>query len=258
MARRSRARTTTPTPATSGRAAAAGPEPADLFDHDRLAATGDPGFGVPRAVRPPIRDGSRPAHTIPSSRAKSAIWPAVLEGLLDAPGGRRADALVDRECLQQVCGGAVGVALSEAAVADSFQGSRFLGSRADAAGDGERPGVQVTGPGGGRGAERELAEAIQRFGLAKQVTEAFEKRQGLLVAGGGGWVVGGLLLDKAEVVEGVRLADQFAEVFEQGQGLPLAGGGGPIVPGLLLHNSKIVEGLSLAGQVVKLAEQRQR
>jgi ABC-type glutathione transport system ATPase component len=42
------------------------------------------------------------------------------------------------------------------------------------------------------------------------------------VAGGGGWVVPGLLLNEAEVVEGIGLAEPVAEVAEQRQGLPLA------------------------------------
>jgi len=79
--------------------------------------------------------------------------PVVLEGLLDAPGRRGADALVDRECLLQRRGGLAGVALLEVAVADSFQGACFLGCRADVAGDGQRPGVLVTGLAGGPHAE---------------------------------------------------------------------------------------------------------
>ena len=42
--------------------------------------------------------------------------------------------------------------------------------------------------------EAELAEAVERLGLAEQVAEIAEQRQGLLVAGGGGRVVAGLLL----------------------------------------------------------------
>ena len=77
----------------------------------------------------------------------------VLEGLPHSPGGGRADALVDRECLLQVRGGLAGVAVLEVAVADSFQGACFLRGRADVAGDGQRPGVLVTGLAGGRGPE---------------------------------------------------------------------------------------------------------
>ena len=181
----------------------------------------------------------------------------VLEGFPDAPGGGGADALVDRECLPQVRGGLAGVAVLEVAVADSFQGACFLWGRADVAGDGQRPGVLVAGLAGGRGAERELAEAVQRFGLAEPVAEVTEQRQGLLVAGGGGRVVPGLLLHEAEVVEGVGLAEPVTEVAEQRQGLLLAGGGGRVVPGLLLHDAEVVEGVGLAVQVAEVAEQRQ-
>jgi hypothetical protein len=131
-------------------------------------------------------------------------------GFAGCTGLRGADALVDRECLQQMRGSLAGVALLEEAVADSFQRPCFLRGRGDAAGDAQRPGMLVTGLAGGRRAERELAEAVQRLGLADQVAEVFEQRQGLLVAGGG-QVVPGLLLDEAEVVERVGLAEQIAQ-----------------------------------------------
>src|SRR5262249_41967521 len=171
--------------------------------------------------------------------------PVVLESLLDAPGGGGADALVDRLCLLQGRGGLAGVALLEVAVADSFQGACFLGRRADVAGDGQRPGVLVTGLAAGPRAEGGPAEAVRRLGLAEQVAEVAEQLKGLLVAGGGGRVVAGLLLDEANVVEGVGLADQLAEIAEQRQGLPLAGGGGRVVPGFLLHDTQGVESISL-------------
>ena len=79
------------------------------------------------------------------------------------------DSLVDRECLLQVRSGLAEVAVLQVAVADSFQGAYFFWCRADLAGDGQRPGVLVAGPAGGRGAEREYAEAVQRFGLAEPV-----------------------------------------------------------------------------------------
>jgi hypothetical protein len=60
----------------------------------------------------------------------------VLEGLLDSPGGGGADALVDRQCLRQVCGGLAGVAVVEVGLAESFQGACFLWGRAEVAGDG--------------------------------------------------------------------------------------------------------------------------
>ena len=108
------------------------------------------------------------------------------EGFLDALGAGGTDALADRECLPQVLGGLAAVAFLQVAAADSFQGACFLWRRADVAGDRQRPGVLVAGPAGGRGAERELAETVQRFGLAEQVAEVTEQRQGLPVAGRGG------------------------------------------------------------------------
>src|SRR5215831_13353123 len=138
----------------------------------------------------------------------------VSEGFLDALGAGGADAVVDRKCLLQVPGGLAGVAFLEVAVADSFQGACFLGGCADVAGDGQRSGVLFAGLPGGRGAEREFAKTVQRFGLAEQVAEVTEQRQGLLVAGGGGRVVASLLLDDAQGVEGVGLAFQVAKVTE--------------------------------------------
>jgi len=50
----------------------------------------------------------------------------VVEGFLDALGGRGSDALVDRECLPQACDGFLGIAVVEVAVANSFQGACLL------------------------------------------------------------------------------------------------------------------------------------
>jgi len=124
------------------------------------------------------------------------------------------------------------------AVADSFQGPCFLWRRTDVAGDGQRPGVVVAGLGGGGGAERQFAEAVQRLGLAEQVAEVIEQRQGLLMAGGGRRVVPCVLLDEAEVVQRVCLAEPVAEVAEQRQGLLLAGSGRRVIPGLFLSDPR--------------------
>ena len=48
------------------------------------------------------------------------------EGFLGALGLGSADALVERECLLQVCGGLAGVAISKVAVADSYKGTCFF------------------------------------------------------------------------------------------------------------------------------------
>ena len=109
----------------------------------------------------------------------------LVEGFLDAPRGGGSGALVDRECLPQVLSGFGEIAVVEVAVADSFEGAGLLCGGADVAGDGQRLGMLVAGLAGGRGAEREFAEAV---------AELTEQRQGLLVADGGGLVVSGLLL----------------------------------------------------------------
>jgi hypothetical protein len=59
-----------------------------------------------------------------------------MESFLDAPGGGGADALVDRQCLPEVCRSLAGVAVLPVAVAESFQGAGFLWGRAEVAGDG--------------------------------------------------------------------------------------------------------------------------
>ena len=74
----------------------------------------------------------------------------LLQGFLDTPGGGvGSDALVDGECLLQVRRGLAGVAVVEVAVADAFQGARFLQRRADVVGDGQRLAVVVAGLAGG-------------------------------------------------------------------------------------------------------------
>ena len=124
----------------------------------------------------------------------------VLEGFLHAPGGGGANALVDRECLPQRLGGLAGVAVLQVGFAESFQGSCFLQGRAELAGNGQRVGVTFTGLASGCGPQGELAEAVQRLGLAEPVAEVLEQFEGLLVTGGGGRVVPRLLLDESQVV----------------------------------------------------------
>src|SRR5262249_11089963 len=186
----------------------------------------------------------------------------VAEGFLDAVGTRGADALVDRERLPQVCGSLAGVALPEVNVADSLQGTCLFWGRFDVAGDGQRPGVLVAGLAGGRGAEREFAEAVQRLGPAEQVAEVTEQCQGPLVTGGGGRIVPGPLLHEAQGVEGMGLGKPGTEGAGQPQGLLLAGRGGRerggrVVPGLFLDDAQGVESVGLTVQVAEVAEQRQ-
>jgi hypothetical protein len=104
----------------------------------------------------------------------------------------------------------------QVAVADSLQGACFLWRRVDVTGDGQRLAVLVASLGCGRDAERELAEPVQRFGLAEPVAEVSEQGQGLLVAGGRGRVVPGLLLHEAKVIKGMGLAELVTEIAEQG------------------------------------------
>jgi hypothetical protein len=57
----------------------------------------------------------------------------VVEGVLDAPRGGGADALVDRQRLPQVRGGLAGVGVVQVGLAEPFQGACFLRGRAELA-----------------------------------------------------------------------------------------------------------------------------
>jgi hypothetical protein len=57
--------------------------------------------------------------------------------------------------------------------------------------------------------------------------------------------------------QSLGVAGPVAAVTEQGQGLLVAGGGRWVVPGLLLHEARVVGGVGLAGQVAQVAERRQ-
>ena len=90
-----------------------------------------------------------------------------------------------------------------------------------------------------------------------QVAEVTEQRQGLLLAGGGGRVVPGQLLQQAQAAEGPP-GRAVAERAGQRQGLLVAGGGGRVVPGQHPQEAQLVEGVGLAGLVTGLTVERQR
>src|SRR5215469_14369928 len=130
---------------------------------------------------------------VSTGRARSGFRrePVLIEDLPNALRGVSPDALVDAECLTQVQGCFAAVAVVEVGPAESFQGVCLLEGHADIPRDGERPDVVLTGLAGGRGPAGELAEAVQRLGLAEPVTEIAEHRQGRLDVAGGGRVVPG-------------------------------------------------------------------
>jgi len=117
------------------------------------------------------------------------------QGFLDALGAGGSEALVDGQSQPEVRGGFGRVAILQVAAADSLQGTRFLQGGADLAGDGQRLAVMVAGLSGGRSPGRELAEAVEHAGLAVGFAAVAHQLQRLLVAGGGGRVVAGQLLD---------------------------------------------------------------
>ena len=186
-------------------------------------------------------------------------WQLVpVEGFLDALGGGGADALVDRQCLPQVLRGLAGVAVVEVAVAESLQGASFFLGRAEVAGDGQRLDVLVACLAGGRGPERELTEAVQRFGLAERLPELAAQLEGVLMAGGGGRVVPGQLLHHAEVVEGPGAVGPIAQIAEDLQGLTDLGTGGRVVAGPRQQYAEEPEYFGLALPVTQAAVQLQR
>jgi Transposase, Mutator family len=79
-----------------------------------------------------------------------------------------------------------------------FAGRAARRGRANVTGDGQRLSVTLAGPRSVRGPGRELAEAVERLGLAEPVADVAKQRQGLLLAGGRGRIVPGLLLHDAE------------------------------------------------------------
>src|SRR5262245_31058180 len=93
--------------------------------------------------------------------------------------------------------------------------------------------------------------------LAAPVTELANEHQGLLVAGGGGWVVSGQHVQEAQLVEGASLArpavDIAVERERPGQGC----GGGRIVPRLPLQYTQLAERVGRAKPVASLAGCRQ-
>ena len=125
------------------------------------------------------------------------IVPELEEGFLDALGGEGSDAPADGQCLPQDVSAFAGVAVLQVGAANSFQGACLLERRADLAGDRQCLAVVVAellavgGPG------RQLAQAVQFFGLLVPLAKVMGKPQGLLVACGGGWVVAGQSLHDA-------------------------------------------------------------
>src|SRR5262245_7848737 len=178
------------------------------------------------------------------------------EGVLDAVGVGGSDALVDGQGLPQVSGAFAGVAVVEVGAADPFQGACLFQAHAEFAGDGQCLGVVVAGLLAGRGPGRELAEAVQRFGLVLPIAGVAEYLEGLLVAGGRGGVVAGLLLYQAELVECAALALPVAAVAALAEHLLLAGGGGPVVPGQPLQLPEVGEYPGLPKPVASVPVQR--
>ena len=72
-------------------------------------------------------------------------------------------------------GGAVaGVAFVDVGLADAFEGPCFLEWCAYGAGDVQCPGVAVAGLAAGRGLGQQLAEVVQRLGLAVAAADVAE------------------------------------------------------------------------------------
>ena len=143
--------------------------------------------------------------------------PMLLKGLLDSPCGGDAETLVDLSACVRCAAASPGLP-SWRRPGRSFQGARFLRESAEVACDGQRLGVMLAGlvwaesgmlahrggsaPQPGRaGTPRSRNSARACWWLAAQPGSP------------------GLLLHETEVVEGLGLAEQVAEVTEQRQGL---------------------------------------
>src|SRR5262249_28302710 len=124
-------------------------------------------------------------------RGQVVLLAEVVEGFLDAPGVGGSDALVDRERLPQLDGALAGGAVPDGAGADAFQGACLFVKVAKIAGDREGLAMVFAGLLSVGGLGQELAEAVQRFGLAEMCAGFAEQVQCLPVAGGGGPVVPG-------------------------------------------------------------------
>ena len=75
------------------------------------------------------------------------------------------------------------------AAADAFQGACFLLWDAEAAGDAKSLDIVFARLLAGRGSGQQLAEAVQRLGLAELVAQVTKMVQGLLVAGSGSRII---------------------------------------------------------------------
>src|SRR5215472_17467859 len=81
---------------------------------------------------------SPPAEMWPGGTLGRRCQFVFLDCPLDPLCGGDADALVDRVCLRQVRCGLAGVAILQVAMAESFQGTRFVEGGLNVLGDGQR------------------------------------------------------------------------------------------------------------------------
>jgi len=110
------------------------------------------------------------------------------QGLVNAPGAGGSEAVVDRQCLPQRRGSLAGAAVMEVAGADSWAQASSSGARRGR-GHGQGLGVVVASLAAVRGAGQQLAQVVERLGLAVAPADAPEEFQGLAEADGGGRVV---------------------------------------------------------------------
>ena len=162
------------------------------------------------------------------------------------------EALVDGERLREVLLG-LAVVMAEVAPAVSFQGPGFLEGGGQVPGDAESSGVVIARLRGVADPGVQLAEAVQDLGLAWPPAAAGVDGEGFAVAGGGGFVVAGELLQEAEVVACPGEAVYMAEVAELLEGLPEACRRGWVVAGQTLQDAEFVDDERLPVPVLALA-----
>ena len=143
-------------------------------------------------------------------------------------------------------GGAfAGFAVLQKAAADSFQGTCFLQGNAKITCNGQCLDVMVAGLLAGRGTGQQLADAVQHLGLAIPVADVAEQAEGLLVAGSGGCVVAGQLLNEAQLIAGRCLLGQCAEGEELLQRALVVGCCGRVVASQPLKDPELVARVGL-------------
>ncbi len=234
-----------------------------------------PGLGA-GTLAPPARSGSAQRHgrgpgDVASSRMTAGGW---------LPGGRGDRPRRQRPCSSSVSWTRLGVRGSDAldrsparpagarrlrrdcraaGSADPGQGPGLLRRRADLPGDGERLAVMAARLPGRRRSGRQLAEAVQRHGLAVPRAEVTVQLERLAEAGGGGRVVAGRHLHAGQPARGPRPGRAGRRGGGTAPGASCCGGGGRVVARLRTRRIRARQrAVGLVERRAEAPEHRQR